>query len=44
VARYPRRRKVVISARIDIAISFGVMAPRSRPAGAFMRSSALALT
>src|ERR1700716_1547314 len=38
--RCPRLRSIVISAKIDIAISSGVMAPRSRPAGALMRSSA----
>ena len=33
---------MVISARIDIAISSGVMAPRSSPAGALTRSTAAA--
>src|SRR3984957_6726064 len=42
--RCPRRRSTVISARIDIAISSGVMAPRSRPAGALTRSSASGAT
>ena len=39
--RCPRLRSIVISARIDIAISSGVIAPRSRPAGALMRSMAV---
>src|SRR6202011_3853278 len=34
--RCPRRRSIVISARIDIAISSGVIAPMSRPAGGFV--------
>src|SRR4029453_15107041 len=42
VARWPRRRSTVISARIDIAISSGVIAPRSSPAGALTRSIAAA--
>src|ERR1700710_2017058 len=39
-ARCPLRRSTVISANIDIAISSGVIAPRSSPAGALTRSSA----
>src|SRR4029078_10109803 len=37
--RWPRRRAIVISARIESAISSGVIAPRSAPAGALTRSS-----
>ena len=39
-ARWPRRRVWVISAMIESAISSGVMAPRSSPAGALTRASA----
>jgi hypothetical protein len=38
------RRTATISARIEIAISSGVMAPRSRPAGAFSTAKRSAAT
>jgi hypothetical protein len=39
-----RRRRATISATIEIAISSGVMAPRSKPAGALSRARPWAAT